>query len=82
MQKKVIDIDTAEQIGYIRDIDIDLPSGRITSVTIPKNGFSWLFNDEKIITVSWDEVAAIGREYVLVKFKNPGFRAAEHEDRD
>ena len=34
-QKKVIDADTAEQIGYIRDMDIDLASGKILSVSIP-----------------------------------------------
>lgn len=68
-QKKVIDVDTAEQIGYIRDMDIDFASGKILSVTIPKNSFSWILHDFKGITVSWDEVVAIGSEYVLVKFK-------------
>lgn len=68
-QKKVIDVDTAEQIGYIRDMEIDVNSGKILSVTIPKNSFSWIFHDFKGITVSWDEVLAIGSEYVLVKFK-------------
>jgi len=71
-QKKVIDVDTAEQIGYIRDMDIDFDSGKILSVSIPKNGFSGLLRDFKGITVSWDEVVAIGNEYILVKFKkNP-----------
>ena len=68
-QKKVIDVDTAEQIGYIRDMDIDFTSGKILSVNIPKNGFSWLIHDYKGITVSWDEVIAIGNEYILIKFK-------------
>ena len=71
-QKKVIDVDTAEQIGYIRDMDIDFASGRILSVTIPKSGFANFLHDFKAITVCWDEVVAIGSEYVLVKFKkNP-----------
>ena len=68
-QKKVIDVDTAEQIGYIRDMDIDFASGKILSVTVPKTGFSWFLHDFKGTTVSWDEVLAIGSEYVLVKFK-------------
>lgn len=68
-QKKVIDVDTAEQIGYIRDMDIDFASGKILSVTIPKSNFSWIMHDFKGITVSWDEVVAIGSEYVLIKFK-------------
>lgn len=68
-QKKVIDVDTAEQIGYIRDMDIDFASGKIMSVTVPKNNLSHIFHDFKGYTVSWDEVLAIGSEYVLVKFK-------------
>ncbi|MBR4173551.1 MAG: YlmC/YmxH family sporulation protein [Clostridia bacterium] len=68
-QKKVIDVDTAEQIGYIRDMDIDLSSGKILSVTVPRSGFFQIFRDFKGVTVSWDEVLAIGSEYVLVKFK-------------
>lgn len=71
-QKKVIDVDTAEQIGYICDMDIDFASGKILSVGIPKGGISWLIRDFNGIKVSWDEVVAIGREYILVKFKkNP-----------
>lgn len=71
-QKKVIDVDTAEQIGYIRDMDIDLSSGKILSVSIPNGGLSWLLHDFKGITISWEEVVAIGSEYVLVKLKkNP-----------
>lgn len=68
-QKKVIDADTAEQIGYIRDMDIDFASGKILSVTVPKNSFAGMFHDFKGMTVSWDEVLAIGSEYVLVKLK-------------
>ena len=38
-QKKVIDVDTAEKIGYIRDMDIDFENGKINSVSIPCGGF-------------------------------------------
>lgn len=71
-QKKVIDADTAEQIGFIRDMDIDFSSGKIVSVTVVKNGFLWLPQDFKGISVSWDEVLAIGNEYVLVRTEKNG----------
>ena len=71
-QKKVIDVDTAEQIGYIKDMDIDVSSGKILSVTVPKGGISGFIHNLKGITVCWDEVVAIGNEDVLVKLKkNP-----------
>lgn len=66
-QKRVIDIDTAEQVGFIRDMDIDFETGNIRSVTIPGKGiFGGLFGDAGI-TVPWENVVAIGSEYVLIK---------------
>ena len=69
-QKKVIDADTAEVIGYIRDMDIDFATGRINSVTVPRCGFARVIGIEKNITVPWERVVAIGSEYVLVKTKD------------
>ena len=66
-QKKVIDADTAEMIGYIRDMDIDFESGRINSVTVPQSGIFRILNMKRTVTVPWERVVAIGREYVLVK---------------
>lgn len=66
-QKKVIDIDTAEKIGYIKDMDIDFENGRINSVSIPRNGFFRFFGEKKNITVPWGNVVAIGSEFVLVR---------------
>ena len=66
-QKKVIDADTAEKIGYIRDMDIDFENGRINSVTIPKGGILGMLGDKGSITVPWENVQAIGREYVIIK---------------
>lgn len=66
-QKKVIDVDTAEVIGYIRDMDIDVDSGRINSVTVPRTGLFTIFKPCRAVTVPWNRVIAIGREHILVK---------------
>lgn len=66
-QKKVIDIDTAELIGYIRDMDIDVDSGKIKSVTVPASGMLKILGMGRSVTVPWDRVMAVGREYILVK---------------
>lgn len=66
-QKKVIDADTAETLGFISDIDIDFETGRINSVTVPGGGFFGIFGGKKDIKVPWNRVVAIGSEYVLVK---------------
>ena len=66
-QKKVIDADTAEKIGYIRDMDIDFENGRINSVTIPRGGIFGFFGEKRNIKIPWKNVLAIGREYVIVR---------------
>ena len=69
-QKKVIAVDTAEVIGYIRDMDIDFDTGRINSVTVPRSGFAGIIGNGRSITVPWESVVAIGSEYVIVKTGN------------
>ena len=66
-QKKVIDAETAEVIGYIRDMDIDFETGKINSVTVPAKGIASLIKPGKTVTVPWDRVMAIGSEYIIVK---------------
>lgn len=66
-QKRVIDVETAEVIGFIRDMDIDFDSGKIRSVTIPGRGVFGTFLKEKNVIVPWESVIAIGSEFVIVK---------------
>ena len=66
-QKKVLDADTAEVLGYIRDMDIDFQTGRINSVTVPRRGIVGIIGAKRCITVPWENVVAMGREYILVK---------------
>ncbi len=66
-QKRVIDVDTAEVVGFIRDMDIDFETGRIRSVTIPQKSILSLFSGGKNVTVPWERVVAIGNEFVIVK---------------
>lgn len=66
-QKRVIDVDTAEAVGFIRDMDIDFETGKIRSVTIPQKGILGLFSGGKNVTVPWERVVAIGSEFVIIK---------------
>lgn len=68
-QKRVIDVDTAEEVGFIRDMDIDFDTGKIKSVSIPKRGILGAFSKDNNITVPWERVISIGREFVIIKSK-------------
>lgn len=65
-QKKVIDLDTAEFLGYIKGMDIDIETGKINSVTIPKKGILGAFGGKNTLVLSWDRVVSIGSEYVII----------------
>lgn len=66
-QKRVIDVDTAEQVGFIRDMDIDFATGKIRTVTIPQKGISGWLSGGKNVKVPWEKVVAIGSEFVIIK---------------
>lgn len=67
-RRTVIDINTAECIGYVSDIEIDEQSGRITAVIVRKH-YGILASLLRIgeITVPWRTITAMSDEFVLVK---------------
>ena len=67
-RRTVIDINTAESIGYVSDIEIDEGSGRVTAVIIRKHGsfFSALFRVGET-SIPWRAITAMSDEFVLVK---------------
>lgn len=65
-QKEVINIRTAERIGYIEDVDIDFETGRILNVIIPKHRIFFLKRDDFIIP--WESIVLVGNELILVDY--------------
>ncbi len=67
-KKEVISIDTAERLGYVCDIDVDLATGRINSIILPAGGlFGQIFAAKRETVIPWSAVVAVGSEYILVK---------------
>ncbi len=67
-RRTVIDINTAECIGYVSDIEIDEASGRITAVIVRKH-YGLLASLFRIgeMSVPWQTITAMSDEFVLVK---------------
>ena len=67
-RRTVIDINTAECIGYVSDIEIDEVSGRITAMIIRKHYglLASLFSIGEM-SVPWHTITAMSDEFVLVK---------------
>ena len=68
--REVINIDTAERIGIVKDIEIDAESGNIKALIIKKHGgvLPLPFAGEAVIP--WENIAVMGKDLVLVRFGN------------
>ena len=67
-QREVIDVKTAERLGYIYDVDIDFENGRINSLIIPNaNPIVRIFSKKKDFIIPWENIVAIGKDVVLVR---------------
>lgn len=72
-QRVVIDVNTAERIGIISDVEIDEISGKVQRVILKRRcGFLGGIFRLGEIRVPWDAITAVGREFVLVKSSDFG----------
>lgn len=67
-RRTVIDINTAEFIGYVTDIEIDEQNGRVSAVIVRKRaGFLAALLHFGETSVPWNAITAMSDEFVLVK---------------
>ena len=67
-KKEVINIRTAERIGFISDIELNPDTGCIESLIVPiRRGFSGLFGKHQDFSVPWDKIITIGKDLVLTE---------------
>ncbi len=67
-KRMVIDIVTAEGIGYVKDLEIDEISGRVTALVVSKSTsvIGGLFGLGEV-TIPWQSVMAMSDDFVLTK---------------
>lgn len=65
-QKEVVNIRTAERLGYVEDIDIDTGTGYIKNIVVPKHKFFLLKREDLIIP--WECIVLVGSEIILVNY--------------
>ena len=64
--KKIINIVSGKNIGYIIDAEIK-SDGKIESFVIEQNKSLFLLNREGDIRVFWDDIEKIGEDVILIK---------------
>ncbi len=67
-QKEVVDIDTAERLGFISDVEIGESTGNIEAIIVPKRGWfiRHLFGGGEMI-IPWNAIEVVGKDLILVR---------------
>lgn len=68
-QKEVINIETAQRLGYVSDVEINERDGNIEAIIVPRKNwfFARLFGGGELV-IPWQNISVIGEDLILVKF--------------
>lgn len=71
--KEVVCLSDGARLGYVRDAEIDLETGRISALIIPgKLRWFGLLGREAPIVLPWESVGTIGDDIIFVKTRPKG----------
>jgi YlmC/YmxH family sporulation protein len=66
--KEVINICDGKRLGYVSDVYIDLCTGRLTAIVVPRKGkLLCLFGKEEEGVIPWEAIRNIGDDIILVE---------------
>ena len=66
--KEVININNAQRLGFVQDVNAELESGIITSIVVPDSSkFFNIFSSDHEIVIPWSNIKCIGEDIILVE---------------
>ncbi len=69
--RTVINVVDGRSLGYIKDIELDLDSGRIKSLILPgANKFLSFLRRNEDVTIEWKNIVKVGVDVILVEMQN------------
>ena len=65
--KEVIDLQTGQRLGYVRDAEIDPETGKVAALIIPGR-LKWLglLGREPETVIPWDSIHRLGEDIIFV----------------
>ncbi|MFZ5944126.1 MAG: YlmC/YmxH family sporulation protein [Bacillota bacterium] len=67
-EREIINVIDGRRLGPIKDIDIDVETGRITALILPgASRFLNIFNKKEDYIVPWEKIIRIGIDVILVE---------------
>ena len=80
--KEVICVDTGQRLGFIEDIQIEVPEGRVVSLTVPGPGkLLGLGCSRHEYCIPWSCIRKIGPDIVLVDVEPDNCRVVRPKQR-
>jgi YlmC/YmxH family sporulation protein len=69
--KEVINITDGKRLGYVKDVEFSLETGRIVSLILPGRwSFLRLFGRIEEMVIPWKDIKKIGEDIILVDIKD------------
>lgn len=65
-QKEVININDAQRMGYVSDVEVSLDKGEIEAIIVPGKMKFFNFGKNDDIVITWDKIKMIGDDVILV----------------
>ncbi len=66
--KDIINTLDGKKLGYIRDVELDLGTGKVRAIVLPGEGRFWGFwSRNEDIVIDWQQIKKIGIDAVLVE---------------
>jgi len=70
-EKEVINICNGKSLGYIVDLEIEMPAGRIISIIVPGEGGFLCFGKRPPMIIDCSRIQKVGEDTILVDLSCP-----------
>jgi YlmC/YmxH family sporulation protein len=67
--KDIVNTLDGKRLGNVGDIDINLLTGRIDSITVGTGRMLSFLNKEEEIVIPWSKIKMIGEDVILVEYR-------------
>ena len=67
--KDIVNTLDGKRLGNVGDIDINLNTGRIDSITVGTGRMLSFLNKEEEIVTPWNKIKMIGEDVILVEYR-------------
>ncbi|MEG1442087.1 MAG: YlmC/YmxH family sporulation protein [Oscillospiraceae bacterium] len=66
--KEVINIGDGERLGFVSDMDVDVDTGKILSISVPgAYRILGILGKEEDVTIKWENIKKIGDDLIIIE---------------